>query len=349
MVRRVAIPLIILSVFFLIASTVESKRAYDLEDYLVCAADFASMPGRSADVLFLGSSRTATAIDPLYIQEQLSRADGTGMTVDRISQTGSNALFLDLISRDYVANKGAPKHVFIEVMYEQEDDPSELAQTMVPFYQPRSILLASASSIMGLNNEEAFSDIWYEKRHVNIVSFHSSKYLNSFYQFLSNPSFHLLGSEERCAEPRWRKRNKAWVYGDLAVGKIAQWSNLKSIDDREYLSLADKMFERRPQAPYRHYENAVLRDLINLFKNAGTKTVTLVIFPLYGEAGIEPAELEAYEAEFPSAELVYLGDIYDGSDVAVRQYLFGNVNHFNCRGAMMVSTYFAQQLRAKHD
>lgn len=84
---------------------------------------------RPADVLIVGSSRSGTALDPLAMQEMLTRAlAGASPSVERIA-LGSNPERPGLaLLENYLRSRGAPRVIALELMFETERTVDHLAQ-----------------------------------------------------------------------------------------------------------------------------------------------------------------------------------------------------------------------------
>lgn len=349
MVRRVIIPLCCLVLFAIIAPIVDARRAYDVEDILVCATDLASKAEKPADVLFLGTSRTATAIDPAYLQGQLAQTIGSEFVVERMSQNRPIAVFLSMLSRDYLRQRGAPTHVFIELMYDQNIVAESRKSDLTLEFFPRNVMLGSGASFKDISQAEYYNTDIFDRNHVNIIEFYSQKYMNAFYHFIGHGQLPIPRATEACVDPAWQGNDGRWIYDILDNDRVRTPLNDPGVDDQSLRADTEKLVPRDPDAPDRRYENAVLNDMIDLFIDAGSQSVSLVIYPIYGEDEISEAELAVYEALYPNATVLYVGDFFNQSDKSEWINIYRDVNHMSHYGAYVTSSQFVDLIASKYD
>ena len=71
----------------------------------------------AADILILGSSRVASAVDPVVLQQLLTQTTRTKTSVDRLA-IGHNPLrAMHGFFETYLGTRGAPKAVVLEIMF----------------------------------------------------------------------------------------------------------------------------------------------------------------------------------------------------------------------------------------
>jgi hypothetical protein len=82
----------------------------------------------AADVLLVGSSRLATAVDPVAIRTMLSRELGTAVTVDRLALGRNPLRAMHGLLAAYLENRGTPRLVVLEAMVMSRRSMARLAK-----------------------------------------------------------------------------------------------------------------------------------------------------------------------------------------------------------------------------
>ena len=351
--RRVIIPFISVAIFLGVALTVDYNRGYEppFSKVGICTSYEVEREEAAADVLFIGSSRTASAIDPVYIQKQLNQSGHKKSKIHKMSVPGTDLVLHNLLSRKYIESKGAPKHVFIELMYTLNVCDSRYARRanrdFILDVEPVSIELGNVRDFYDMNSKKPFSNGWYlfHRSHTNFIEFYANKLVTAFYAFLHSPSTALHGIEEECStSSEWR--NKYGFYGILTEEMHKQPPLRLSQKRQERLLQQKYLSKRMPLSKARAYENVAFQSLIRLFLDAGSESVTIYIVPTFVEAATSAAERQAYSGLFPDVEnVLFIKDLYDAPPTSELKYMYRDMLHYNQSGALIVSDYFVGILR----
>lgn len=351
---RLIIPLLALAAYTLIVVSVDYVGGYSLPAEIVCLKTDINRQVDKANVLFIGSSRTGAAVDPVYIESLLEDRAGKETSVYKINSTGPDLIFYNMMARDYLERAGAPEHVYIELMYAIKKT-SEFYEThknrpLIPYLSTKGIMLGDVSDYTALLVTEPFdesSKVIFRK-YKNPAQFLASKSNSAFYHFIRHP-VSSYGDWRDCQDTdSWRRKGGLWIYGSLdkeAVDSDVLLTGALRTSPQFQYSLRN-IEPRLPDSAARVYENESLNALKDLFLRAGTKSVNFVFFPSYHEE-MSTLDRATYEEKFAGANLVFLQDLY--ADKPTLSEMFRDPHHFNKSGALIVSRALSENISDQMD
>ncbi len=327
-------------------------KTYALNASSACVYTLAEHDAAAADVLFVGTSRTGRGIDAGYIQKHLASEYGKPLTVERISLSSSNAPQFRPVLRRYVAERGAPKLVFLQLLYNFKPENERTAD--MPVNPPRNVAFASVSELMEirrtaqLNDHDTVLPRSLEAGYSSLPAMLLAKLEMSIVAAMKYPAHWVLRRTAGCkGDEMHRHWNRFRIYNSIddqvrfepetEERKRMRLANLKITG--EYLPLA-------PLSPKRRFENGQIKAMIDLLEKAGSRVV-LMYLPALGERTIAPEAHEALKAVFPNNQLVHPMSLFAGEAGDKLAISFVDTHHVNLYGALQFSRYFAAQIAAE--
>lgn len=241
-----------------------------------CVAWQARMDAPAADVIFIGTSRTGAGIDPAHIAAQLSAERDIATTADRLITWRSDMVHLNLMVRDYLEHRGAPKVAVIELTYlpVEERGPQNVH---APYLEPRSYHFAAPSHLRDLITEmgdgAGLPLLNSELR--TVAAFASNKQAVSLYHFIRQPLGILKDPATRCTPGR-RARTEGprsgLVFASVGDADPATAEPVKPRLRADF-SVEDPAYGRMYEANL--YENMLFENTVQLLKAAGVEKVIL--------------------------------------------------------------------------
>lgn len=311
-----------------------------------CVAWQARVQEPAADVLFIGTSRTGAGIDPAYIASALSDKRGENLAVDRLITWRSDMVHLNLMARDYLDNRGAPKVVVIELTYLPMAERGRQDLHALEL-EPRSYQFASSRQLSGLVSDLNGSDgLSFTKGEMAFVAgFASNKFAGSFYHFIRQPLGLWENPETMCAPERRavvEGPRRGLVFASVGEADPASAAPVEARIPKQKV-VPDEAYAR-PYADNR-YENRLFENTATLFKRGGAEKVLFVRLapypniPLAPEAGMDGIPKLPKEALFVDVA----GEIDEvRRDRMSRQYR--DLVHLTVDGSRDLSDFFAELL-----
>ena len=257
----------------------------------------------AADVLILGSSRSGTALDPIALEKMLAPASSGGPKVERIALPHNPLRANYALLENYVANRGAPKVLVLEIMFMSRRSVDLLAQrqlTTLPehYIFRRDInlltfeqLLTLPAVAMPFTEDEGWISQWRMRLRGAVLRAGALTY-----QFLRNPAEQWdiadCGRDEWTREPVWPP-DFAFSFGDyepaaplpalidILETEIAAHAAARELKTWQTESPGIKRYAYDFEAPYRRGELAFLDSILRLAGEHGAKVVLLPM-PTYG-------------------------------------------------------------------
>ena len=368
MLKTLIVPSIILLIMLSVATYVGRSEVHlhglaPIRD--TCINQSASRSGRASDVLFVGSSRTGAAIDTSYIENRLKQK-GYDLTVEQIIATGRDMTYLNLLSRKYIKNKGLPKHVFIEIIYNNRT--AEQINSLHPEPSVRSILLSDYKLYNELLSDEPFNAPlnFIQKNYTSTIDYISTKYVSSLYLAAKRPEIFYTDYKKECENyDEWSHVLMDKDYGfidgyldDIFAGKTnhdCRYLLISPYDPQNKPEYCKKnhpidfheneilIVPRDPASPSRDHENLSVKALINLFLSSGSDTVTLYILPSFYDEVPSDEEKDDYMKEF-NTPMIHVTDLYKSDKHKMLPFLYRDPNHYNVEGAKIITEHFEKEI-----
>lgn len=327
-------------------------KTYALNASSRCVYTLAEHDAAPADVLFVGTSRAGRGIDTGYIQKHLAAEYGKPLTVERISLSSSNATQFRPVLQRYVSERGAPKLVFLQVLYNFKPENARVAD--MPINPPRNVAFAPVSELMEIRRTAELNDLdtvlprTLEAGYTSLPAMLLAKLEMSIVAAMKYPAHRLLGRTTGCkGDEMHRHMNPFRIYNSIddqvqfapetAERKKARLGNLKITAN--YLPFA-------PLSSKRRFENGQIKAMIDLLEKAGSR-VQLMYLPALGERTIAPRTVEGLNAVFPNNPLVHPMSLFEGAAGDKLAVSFIDTHHVDLYGALQFSRYFAARIAAE--
>lgn len=306
----------------------DQNRAGPVNDMERCNLLLSKAGDPAADVLMLGSSRLATAMDPVVTSRILTNERKTRTSVDRLAMGHSPLRAMNGLLDNYLELRGAPKVVIIEIMLLSDRSMENLANqghqpSPEDYLYRRDINLLNLSQLM---SQSAIA-MPYSKSE-STLNLSSMKFKGAalrtgalIYQLVRSPTQDW--SLSSCGKNDWT-RDSAWpedfafsydefsptaplaeLIGELEQ-QVTQEAATRKLGDWQSVTDGNLKYDYDLEAPYREGENTLLKSMIERSLEVGAEVV-LVPLPLYGHS-YDRNELILFVDQFPSG--VQLFDLY---------------------------------------
>jgi hypothetical protein len=311
-----------------------------------CVAWQARMDAPAADVMFVGTSRTGAGIDPAYIGAKLSQDRGVLTTADRLITWRSDMVHLNLMVRDYLAHRRAPKVAVIELTYLPIDErgPQNLH---APALEPRSYHFANPSYLRDLVAElNGRTGLSFMKSEISFVAaFASNKLAVSLYHFVRQPLDILENSATVCA-PERRAQTEGPRNGlvfasvgdaDPATAKPFE-PKLKApppLGDPAYMRAYDTNL----------YENRLFENTVQLLKAAGVEKVIFARLARYPNTPLDEAPMTGLPRVSDDVAFVDVAAVLPEDRRVRMSQQYRDMVHLAPNGARDLSDFMAEYLR----
>ena len=287
----------------------------------------------AAEILVVGSSRTGVALDPVVMQRLLSTELGRPVRVDRLSMGYNPLRAMSGLLENYLAARGVPRVVVLEIMFMTERSVDRLAQrglALAPedYIYRRDVnlldfgqLLAQPSVAMPFTTGESVFDLWSHR--LRGLALRAGALV---YQALRDPerdwTLSTCGREDWVREAVWPSEF-AFSYGEFEPltrldeliealeSEVAREARKREFQHWQLESLPDLPYPYDFEATYRRGEVRLLHSMIGSILDRGAEIVLLPL-PLYGY-DLDLAELEGLGTRY--GQSVRFFDLY--GDVGV--------------------------------
>lgn len=247
-----------------------------------CVAWQTRMDDPASDVMFIGTSRTGAGIDPAYIGVELSNNRGVLTTVDRLITWNPDMVHLNLMTRDYLIHRGAPKVAVIELTYWPAEERG-LQNLHAPTLKISSYHFADPSHlrnlILELNDGTRLS---FMKGEISTVAaFASNKLAISIYNFIRQP-FDIFQKTKNLCTPERRAQVEGPENG-LVFASIGNTNPATAEPVDPKLKTSPPVGEPTYNRTYESnlYQNRLYENTVKLLKAAGVETVILARIAAY--------------------------------------------------------------------
>lgn len=325
------------------------SRSFPMPKSIECVYQMAAMDAPSADILFLGSSRTGRGIDPVYIENRLTKVHGLEFSVERIALEGSFSQQYRPVLQTYLNERGAPHILFLQVLYnfKREIHP----QIDLPINPGQNIAYADLGDVIDihrtaeLNSGTSPVSRRLSEAYMSLPASLLARLELNVYSALKLPVHALEGRRAACrGEQLYRHNHPIRLYGDLNddltfISETPEQNAQRLRNEQvtaNYLPMA-------PSAPWRRFENQQMRSILDLAAAAGSKVI-LYYLPAVGEKEFPDGADQEFASLFTEAGLVHPMSLYDGphgEEIAVSYF---DTHHYDRYGALLASRYFADRL-----
>ena len=282
----------------------------------------------AADVLVIGSSRSGVALDPVAMEQILTRELARPVRVDRLSFGDNPLRAMSGLLENYLEARGAPRTVVLELMFMTDRSVRRLARrglALAPedYLYRRDVnlldfgqLLSQPSAAMPFTTRESMLNLWSQR--LRGVILRSGALI---YQSLREPT--LEWELTSCARADW-VRDAVWPPGfAFSYGDFEPDADVAVLIDSLRADIARKAEAGRPEewqsdipedtvypydfeSEYRQGEVIVLQAMIERALDHGMEVVLLPL-PLFGYE-LDHSELHDFVSRF--ARKVHVFDLY---------------------------------------
>lgn len=352
MVHRVLIPLLLLTVFFSIAITVDRAKGYDFPIWTFCRL---SPQGPPADILFIGSSRIRASFNETFIEQHAKATTGESLSVHMISSASTDLILYNALSRKYVAEKGAPKHVFIEAMHTTRKNiaffDAHQNRSMSPYVSNVGAAFLPLRYYREILAEEPFSSPFQRihPEHTNLIELAATQYVASFYRFLQEPKTSITDRNDGCRKLEPSIQEKETEYQDI----LKKWDEPPLLVDDElrkthtFSGTMQNVAPRAPLSSERRYENSAMKSLIHVFRKAGVENIYVVVMASFEEDEVTEDIRKAYKELFPGASIVFSADFYNEHEDLALMYI--DRFHYSATASILISNEYLNIVRQNND
>lgn len=338
-VRRLVIPVAVLTVVLVAADRVITSSDSGLEYFTWCSTEQLVVDEPASDLLVLGSSRSGLGVDPPWIEEQLG-----GPSVERITFGSNSELIKDLGLRTYLRERGAPETLVLELGFEQHSAAFEALHGPAPepFDVGSELPVAMDAmtytdliSDLVAHGDIGRSDLLLRSTIVSPAQFAADRLDSGLAVALRHPGSVVDRATIEC-RPDIKIMGTRWVWG---TSRPYQPNRIKEPDPAELQHLEDSAstfkgvdFDDR----FTEDELALTRDMIRTAREAGVENVILLYLPAYGKAG-SVVDVEEIRSLFPDEPLIDGHRVMSDPSKPLLRYQFVNVTHVNRIGARAIS------------
>ena len=345
MVQRVLIPFFILVGFLVASHQVDSVKGYDFPYSTYCRI---APQGPAADILFIGSSRLRVSVSEVFMEEHGRQLTGQPVSVHMISSGSADLTLYNGIARQYLQEKGTPGHVFIEAMHTTRTDlefyQKHKGRPLVPYISNVGLAFLPIEHYHEILTEPPFSGIQksFNPGHLNTVEFAAKQRTAALYRFIKEPQISTTSQDQKCItlEPQ-EESQRTRQYLDMLNELQSQAPRLVTeelLASPRFTGNEDNVAPRSPASPQRNYETVSIRELVRLFREAGTGAISLVVLPAYGEPFLSAKDRATYTRLFPGAEMIFAEDLYETfPDMAL---MYEDRFHYNASGRARLSNRY---------
>ena len=338
-------PLIFIAAMIGLAFAGSKVRTYPVDPASFCSLEFTRLDEPASDILVFGTSRAGRGIDPIYVQTLLNEQTGADFSVQRLSLAHPDIPSFNLFYRELLRNRGAPKLVALQVLYNRDADRQ--GQIGAPIHNVRNVLLGDLADLHAIQSEaEAEADdqsAWLRRGYRPIAGVAIDKFTNNIYAALRYPFFSSQGMDPNtlCHSDYPLRQGGNWLYDDLPGepevidprdhGTPDEWT----AEVADYLPIA-------PGSDLRATENAQMRRLIKLVEAGGSKVV-LVLYPVFNEP-VTQQEVDSIAALYPGLDVIDLDRSFHAAVGPQQADYFIDANHVSPKGGAVLSRELARQL-----
>ena len=336
MARLNPAPIIALATIGALAFFGGKSGSFETPRFVTCAYELASDDAPPADVLFIGSSRLAMGIDPGYIMKRVAGQTGRDVSVERVSLTfPSIPQFRPIISR-YIARRGPPQHVFLQLTYNFR--PFRQRAWDVPINEIRTVAHANLGELIEIRRDAELNDHHtrlpreMEAGYLSLPALVLQKIELHVFAALRYPAKRLLGSHEACNSGVWARGLSDDIEFQETESQIRR--------RMKYEQVATRFLPMSPDEPFRHFETDQLHDVIDMLE-AGGSEVWLMTLPFLGDTALTQQEADAIATAFPDHALIHPYSLFESDVGPELEKSFFDSHHATRFGALQYSRYFA--------
>jgi hypothetical protein len=342
-------PLLIILVAALLCVFGASVRTYPLPVAVRCAYSLAEWKAPAADILFVGASRVGQGIDPGYIQNRLGEKHDQDLRVERLELNfPTPTQFLPLVRR-YVEERGSPKYVFLQLLYNFKSDRHRSWD--LPVNGARNIAFERIPRLLEIRDEAALNDYPtvlprnFEKGHQSALQILLFKLeLN----ILSAVKFHAVKAKKELAgcqgEEMHRHQNPRLLYNSISDrNEFIPETSTQTIRRTKNLKTAADFMPLNLRGPHRIYENVQMQHLIDLLEESGSKVI-LMTMPALGETQISDSTLDDISFVFTENKFVHPYTLFSGEFGEELAISFKDTHHATKFGALQYSKFYADYI-----
>lgn len=341
--RRVVVPCAVLGVVVGSAQRVRTSDDTGIAASTWCWREQLISNAPPADVLLIGSSRSGRGIDPSLMAAELD----DGATFERVTFGGSNEMERNLGVRTYLAHRGVPDTLVLELGFDVENpalplDESADAPLLATTGARRQFDTRTyRSMVRDLRSDGTigWDDQYVTSRVASPAGFWFETLQIGVDTALRHPSSVIARSTHECV-PRTMVSGLRWIDGNSRTYRESS-ATLPAAEELTTMSIASAAaMSVDLDAPSTRQEVALVRDVLREARAAGVENVVLLYLPPFGDAA-DTLDIDDVARRFPDT------DIFDARTVLIddarprlrMQYL--NVTHLNVFAAHEVSVALA--------
>ncbi len=328
----------------------KSASLINVKQHIVCSSELVQLDEPAADILFVGSSRTGRAIDPVYIQDQLNNGSDNALSVERLSPTSARVPRFNVLIQDYVKNRGAPKIVVLQLVYSRfgTTGPTEMRfLNRVPFTASPETMAEVVKRDLRANGVPAGLEAFHRDgtTSTRLTLARAAAYI---YGTIRAPVRIALSEKSVCPPERIRKQMPPpyWPYDSVTNTTGPVTKSPYEIKTREVFARnAPSWPAEDPELAERQFETEQMAEIVRFLTENGTR-VLLTTIPKYKQSSIPDEFVDDYEsligADFYNP---YVG-LSETELIEINESSLDGV-HVDTHGAAIYSNWWAKNLKAE--
>ncbi|MEM8800059.1 MAG: hypothetical protein AAGF15_08275 [Pseudomonadota bacterium] len=344
---------IVLILFGLIGYT---RQTFNVQTSYLCLMAKVRSDTPPPDIMFLGSSRIGSAIDPVYVQQKLSKAlDRPDLTVEKFAILASQPMQYVATVKEMLANRGAPDVVVMLPPYgiveERVFDGNRL-------FWGRTAIMTDLDILEDIKTSFHAQDplpLWRRISHADWQSMPEiwlKRASEMIYAAVAEVPRRANNDIVGCPDDRRDSlvATYTWPYGTISDDADPRehpdmfW--LDADGHEEAQKTADQHLSFDASSEERQLEVAAIETLVKALETAGADTI-FTLMPTYGREAVEPVTKTSLKAAFPDTPLVDSYDAFEGLDLDTRRETFRDSKHFNLIGGKYISQFWVKTLEAR--
>jgi hypothetical protein len=346
MARKPIGPLLVIAALAAMGYAGARAETYEVQPHVHCNFHLARLKQPAADILFVGNSRAGSAIDPVYVSERIERQIGRKLTIDRLSLPSTTPTPLNIVTREYLRERGHPAYAVVQLAYNRYPDKQHLVD--LPVHDLRSIAFGRMDDLADLQSGAVLNDAgarlprWLEKGYQSLPAVAMTKVTTSIYAAMRYPIRAKAGGIPDCTGKPGLRQLPFWQYGDLSDSGTYPDERPSGGDLAEWKKEIAGFVPVDPAAPERTFENHQLHRLIADLQAGGAR-VFVTFYPTLSEP-LPAATVAKFRTEFPEAEFIDVVAPFRAAAGPDESGKYRDGKHVNRPGALLVSRAMADRL-----
>jgi hypothetical protein len=317
-----------------------------------CLYDQLDSPEPPADILFIGSSPIASAVDPAFVSRELTKKLERDIRVERIFLPRAGVLKFAITLDAYLKRRGAPKIVIMHLSYQWRNNLIDEMKWREQ-YRKGNLKLYSASELNQYNQiflegftgnkiKRVLMANW--KSSVELILFKATDYI---YRVLSWIPEHYL-EDNSCNSLSFTAVPKKHPYGvidhDVNYEKLGILKKMNKKIKKNAKKRAKESYPVKIEKQYRPEDYHQLNHIAGMLSTE-VEHFILTSAPYYSWNNIAPNAKKHIESAVPGAVYIDSYKMFNQPELTgYNKHAFRNFNHVNLNGAHLFSNYWVSEL-----